>query len=320
MNALRPIGFGDAATRAAPDKKPRRMVGVRFSSSPSQCKGITITLPGTRRRHSAIRSPAVTATKGHFMRFVLLMLAMMLTAGAARAQNLVPPEIVRLENVQIEAEGKTIYVGNADKHYLLFCNTKAAGCITPEENKNYLLFNKDTHWKMPGAKTFIDLAWLQDWTVTYDKGENIGLVPEGGGSPDQLGMYVLDPTGGGYEADTIISDGPIIYGTGMSFEDRAKTWKQFWYQMVEAVMRQQGKEALTVKMAKRCMPGQDICTIGLGADFVGIGGIKEPRKVLLLVAFDLHNKDKQLSRTVCTYPAKGTIICRRGPGAFDQPR
>jgi hypothetical protein len=80
--------------------------------------------------------------------------------------------------------------------------------------------------------------------------------------------------------------------------------------MIEAVMRQQGKDALHIKLAKRCMPGEDICTIGLDADFVGIGGIREPRKVLLLVAFDLHDKDKQLSRTVCTYPAKGTVICR----------
>jgi len=27
-------------------------------------------------------------------------------------------------------------------------------------------------------------------------------------------------------------------------------------------------------------------------------------------AFDVNDKDKQLSRTVCTYPAKDTVICR----------
>ena len=100
----------------------------------------------------AIRSPAVAGTKEHFMRFVLLMLAVILTAGAARAQNLVPPEIVRLENVQGEGETKINDVGNAKKHYFLHCNTKAAGCITPEENKNYLLFNKYTHWKLPARR------------------------------------------------------------------------------------------------------------------------------------------------------------------------
>ncbi len=91
------------------------------------------------------------------MKIELLALVLLLSPIAASAQSIVPPEIVRLENVQTEGDMKTIYVGNAEKHYVLFCNTKAAGCITPEENKNYLLFNKDTHWKMPGAKTFIDL-------------------------------------------------------------------------------------------------------------------------------------------------------------------
>jgi hypothetical protein len=248
--------------------------------------------------------------KGCIVKILLLVFAMMLAANATRAQDIVPPEIVRLENVQIEGDMKNIYVGNAEKHYLLYCNTKAAGCITPQENKNYLLFNKDTHWKMPGKTRFIDLAFLQDWTVKYNQGENIGLVPEVGGDPDELGMFILDPTGGGYEADTIISDGPIIYGTGMSNEDRAKAWKQFFYQMVEAVMRQQGKDALGVKLARRCMPGENSCTIGLDADFVGIGGIKEPRKVLVLVETDVHDQNKQLSRTVCTYPAKGTFVCR----------
>jgi len=39
-------------------------------------------------------------------------------------------------------------------------------------------------------------------------------------------------------------------------------------------------------------------------------GIQEPRKVLLLVATDIHDPNKQLSRTVCTYPAKGKMVCR----------
>ena len=66
------------------------------------------------------------------------------------------------------------------------------------------------------AKTFITLAFVQDWTVKYNEGGNIGLVPEESGGPDKLGMYVLDKTGGGYEQDTVIADGPIIYGTGMN--------------------------------------------------------------------------------------------------------
>jgi hypothetical protein len=50
---------------------------------------------------------------------------------------------------------------------------------------------------------------------------------------------------GGYEQDTVNTDGPIIYGTGMNDADRQRAWKHFFYMMVEACGRQQGKDALT---------------------------------------------------------------------------
>ena len=125
-----------------------------------------------------------------------------------------------------------------------------------------------------------------------------------------MGLFILDPTGGGYERDTMVSDGPIIYGAGMSAADRQKAWKNFFMQMVQAVVQQKGKDALGVKLARRCMPGQDFCTISLDANFVGIGGIQEPRKVAVFVSTDVRDDQKQLSRLVCTYPAKGTVICR----------
>jgi hypothetical protein len=194
--------------------------------------------------------------------------------GAASAQDIVAPEVVRLENVRVDGDMKIVTMGNAKKHYSLFCNVKADGCITPERNKNYLLFNKDTRWKMPGAKDFITLSFVQDWTVKYNEGENIGLVSEDGNGG--LGMFLLDRTGGGYERDTVFSDGPIIYGTGMNDADRQKAWKHFFYMMVEACGRQQGNDALEVKLAKRCKPGEDICTLGIDAgpvaELVGIEG------------------------------------------------
>src|SRR5262249_31117752 len=231
------------------------------------------------------------------MRLTLTVAVLCCTAvGAASAQDIVPPEVVRLENVRIDGDIKIVTVGNAKNHYSLFCNVKADGCITPERDKNYLLFNKDTRWKMPGAKDFISLAWIQDWTVKYNQGENIALVREQGGSPkDDLGMFLLDRTGGGYEQDTVVSDGPIIYGTGLSDADRQKAWKHFFMLMVKAVVSQQGQDALGVKLARRCMPGQDFCTTALDAKLVGIGGIQEPRKVLVIVATDLHDQNKQLS-------------------------
>jgi hypothetical protein len=42
-------------------------------------------------------------------------LALLLQPVAASAQQLVPPEVVRLENVQIEGDVKTVYVGNTNK-------------------------------------------------------------------------------------------------------------------------------------------------------------------------------------------------------------
>jgi hypothetical protein len=96
----------------------------------------------------------------------------------------------------------------------------------------------------------------------------------------------------------------------MSDEDRQKAWKYFFNQMVEAVFKQQGKDALGVKLAKRCLPGQDVCTIMLDANLVGIGGIQEPRKVLVIVATDLHHPDLQVARVVCTWPERDKRVCR----------
>ena len=84
-------------------------------------------------------------------------------------------------------------MSNENGEYHLSCNLKAAGCVTPPPGKNYLLFNQNTRWKMPGAKTFINLAFVQDWTVTYNQAENIGLVRQDNTVPGfELGIYMLD--------------------------------------------------------------------------------------------------------------------------------
>jgi hypothetical protein len=248
---------------------------------------------------------------GADMRKVVLPLALLsgiFADGSTHAQDIVPPEVVRLERVRVDDDMKIVTLRNAKGHYTLICNVKADSCITPERNKNYLLFNKNTRWKMPGAKDFMTLTWVQDWTIKYNQGENIGLVPEDANG--DLGMFLLDPAGGGYQQDTILSDGPIIYGTGMNDADRKNAWKHFFMMMVKAVVSQQGQDALGVKLARRCMPNEDFCTSALDANLVGIGGIKEPRKVLVIVTTDLHDQNTQLSRMVCTWPAKDHQVCR----------
>jgi hypothetical protein len=128
------------------------------------------------------------------MRIVLLALAVMLSGHVARAQDVVRPEIVRLWNMQVKGDLRSVYLGNDNNRYVLFCNVKTDGCIKPEEKKNYLLFNANTRWKMPGAKDFLTLTFMQEWTVKYNQGENVGLISEDGSSG--IGVFVLDKTGG----------------------------------------------------------------------------------------------------------------------------
>ena len=232
----------------------------------------------------------------------------LLWVSPASAENAVRPEVVQLENVFVENEMRTVYVGNANNHYLIYCNTKSDGCFEPEENKNYFLFTESTRWKLPGAKEFLTLALMQEWFAKYNQGENAALVPED--NKGELGVFIRDPTGGGYERDTILSDGPIIYGTGMGDADRQRAWQTFFTLMLKAAMQQQGKDAIGLKLARRCMPGEDFCTSVLDANLVGIGGIQELRKVAVFVSTDIHDDKKQLARLVCTYPSKGTVICR----------
>jgi hypothetical protein len=242
------------------------------------------------------------------VKIALLASLMLFSATMASAENIVQPEVVQVENVLVDAEMRTVYVGNANNQYLIYCNTEAKGCFTPEENKNYLLITESTRWKMPGATEFLTLAFLQGFFVKYNRGENVALVPED--SNGEEGVFVRDPADGGYEANIIISDGPIAYGTGMSDADRQRTWQAFFMQMLEAATKQQGKTVVAAKLARRCLPGEDFCTVILNANLVGVGGIQEPRKVDLLVSTDVHDENKQLSRLVCTHPAKGTVVCR----------
>jgi hypothetical protein len=80
--------------------------------------------------------------------------------------------------------------------------------------------------------------------------------------------------------------------------------------MLKTAMQQQGKDVVVSKLARRCMPGEDFCTAAFDANLVGVGGIQEPRKVVLMISTDVHDEKKHLARLVCTHPMKGTVICR----------
>ena len=59
---------------------------------------------------------------------------------------------------------------------------------------------------------------------------------------------------------------------------------------------------------KRC--DLEACSIIIDANLVGVGGIKEPRRVSVIVLFDAKNKELQLSRMVCTFPDNNVKVCR----------
>jgi hypothetical protein len=226
------------------------------------------------------------------MRIRLFILALSLYEVVADAHTFVPPEVVRLENVQIEGDIGTVYAGNGNRIYALYCAAKVAGC----------------RWKMPVATRSITLTFVEDMTVKRNESKNIGIVPRD--AKGYFGLYLLDLTGGGYEQGAIFTDGPIIYGTAMSDHDRRKAWAQFFLMMAQAVDQQQGRKALGAKLARRCLPHQNFCTTTLDANLVGISGMQEPRKVIVIIATDIHNQNKQLSRIVCTRPAPGMQVCR----------
>jgi hypothetical protein len=41
---------------------------------------------------------------------------------------------------------------------------------------SYLLFRANTKWLVKGAKEPITLSFMQDYTVSYNNSENIGLI------------------------------------------------------------------------------------------------------------------------------------------------
>jgi S1-C subfamily serine protease len=105
--------------------------------------------------------------------------------------GLVPPEVVRSEEVQIESGVKTLTVGNAHRRYHLFCNATLDSCMSPTADKNYLVFSETTRWQMPGAKEPLTLKFLQDYSVTYNNQENIALFHADPDTDSSFGMYVL---------------------------------------------------------------------------------------------------------------------------------
>jgi hypothetical protein len=95
------------------------------------------------------------------------------------------PEVVQLRNIEAVGGEKHVTVGNVAGDYVLVCNEEVndkekypiPSCISPRPQMNYLLFRANTKWKVKGAKDPMTLAFMQDFTVSYNHSENIGLLP-----------------------------------------------------------------------------------------------------------------------------------------------
>jgi hypothetical protein len=220
------------------------------------------------------------------MRIHLLILAISLYAVAAEAQTFAP-----LKDVRMGEDIGNVRAGSANRICALYCAAKGVGC----------------RWNRP-VKRPIKSPFVEDRTVSRRESKNGCIVSKD--TKDYLGLYLLDPASGGYEQGAIFTDGPIVYGTGMSDQDRRRAWAQLFLMMAKAVDQQQGRKVLGAKLVRRCLPQRSFCTTILDANLIGIGGIPEPRKVMVIIATDIHDQNKQLSRIVCTRPTPGKQVCR----------
>jgi hypothetical protein len=110
------------------------------------------------------------------------------------------PEVVQLRNIEAAGGEKHVTVGNVAGDYVLVCNEEVnekekhviPSCVSPKPGMNYLLFRANTKWKLKGAKEPMTLAFMQDFTVSYNHSENIGLVTAKDDTGNELfGVYWL---------------------------------------------------------------------------------------------------------------------------------
>ena len=109
------------------------------------------------------------------------------------------PEVVQLRKLETIGIEKHITVGNVAGEYVLVCVEEAndkekqviQSCLSPRPQQNYLLFRANTRWLIAGAKEPMNLAFMQNWSVTYNRGENVGLLPAKKSDAEEFGVYWL---------------------------------------------------------------------------------------------------------------------------------
>ena len=109
------------------------------------------------------------------------------------------PEVVQLKKIETIDGEKHVTVGNVAGEYVFVCVDEAndkekyaiQSCLSPRPQQDYLLFQTHTRWLINGAKEPMNLKFMQDWSVAYKRGENIGLLPATKSDTEQFGVYWL---------------------------------------------------------------------------------------------------------------------------------
>ncbi len=109
------------------------------------------------------------------------------------------PEVVELRKVETVNSDKHVTMENVTGEYVLVCVEAAndkekhpvQSCLSPRPGQNYLLFRANTRWLVNGAKDPINLAFMQNWSVKYNRGENIGLMSAKRTDAEEFGVYWL---------------------------------------------------------------------------------------------------------------------------------
>jgi hypothetical protein len=108
------------------------------------------------------------------------------------------PEVVQLKKIEETNGEKRVTVGNDAGDYVLMCEEEVnkesehpiPSCLTPRPQVDYLLFKSATKWQITGAKEPMTLKFMQDFTVSYNNAENIGLL-SAHKSNEVFGVYKL---------------------------------------------------------------------------------------------------------------------------------
>ena len=118
-------------------------------------------------------------------------------SNGSPVQGAPEPEVVQLIKAEMVDEMIHATVGNIAGEYVLVCNPDAnkesgvQSCLVPLPQRDYLLFRGNAKWLIKGATQPMGLSFMQDFSVSYNKGENIGLLPATNTDGDSFRVYWL---------------------------------------------------------------------------------------------------------------------------------